>query len=169
MLKKYSVFLLLTLQGHQSGYIKKRETCDTKYTMYKSNNLFLILCFPVFPAENSPLHTSAELSLASLLSNCLYCEWVKTTQMSLFHSNWSYLGKRESIVSIIAMSPALWRFFHEGSWRPFILPLITIFMPQILCNPWEGCLLGKYVFLHAGLMMFMIDFAAAEAFPNGRN
>lgn len=65
---------------------KKEENILVKEASVQSSDLPLIL-FSVFPAEISPLpdlwHTSAELSLASLLShkiNCLRSEWVKTTQ-----------------------------------------------------------------------------------------
>lgn len=43
------------------------------------------------------------------------------TEMSLFHCNWSYLGKHKSIVSIIAMSSDPQRFFHKGSFACFSL------------------------------------------------
>lgn len=43
------------------------------------------------------------------------------TEMSLLRCNWSYLGKHKSIVSIIAMSPVPWRFFHEGPFASFHL------------------------------------------------
>lgn len=44
------------------------------------------------------------------------------TEMSLFHCNWSYLGKHKSIVSIIAMSLAPQRLFQEDSFASFHLP-----------------------------------------------
>lgn len=52
------------------------------------------------------------------------------TQMSLFHCNWSYLGKHQSIFSIIAMSMAPRRLLH--TLLLFIFVMLIIFSRPIL-------------------------------------
>ena len=80
--------MMLKMMSREAFYLEKEniQLLILKEANAQSNDLPLILS-SVFPALNSLppdlSRTSAELSLASLLShkiNCLHCEWVKTTQ-----------------------------------------------------------------------------------------
>lgn len=77
------------------------------------------------------------------------------TEMSLFHCNWSYLGKHKSIVSIIAMSPAPQRFFHEGSFASFHLPTDYYFHVSYFCHPWGDFTLQKDIYFNALQSVFV--------------
>lgn len=109
----------------------------------------------------SPLFDLPHISLvvpckSPVTQNKLPSQWMgqNNTEMSLFHRNWSYLGKHKSIASIIAMSLAPRRLFYKDHitsfhlcntyyfprhiFKIYFLSLLCVVNEYFLCSLWHN-------------------------------